>query len=338
LFPWSAFFPALARLDYKPATRAGQTRLLAVCWTGFLLVFLSFSTTQEYYSMPCYSALALLLGSAIVGGGAWIRRGMRLLSATAAAAATLAAVLLFLVRNLSTPGDISSALTQNPDAYRLALGHISDLTLASLAYLRMPLLLAGLACLVGAITAWRFSAHRAFLALAVMMALLAHAARFALVVFDPYLSSRPLAEALLRAPPGQLILDGEYYSWSSIFFYINRRALLLNGRVNDLEYGSYAPAAPAVFIDDAGFQRLCRSPERCYLVAAAPPSRLESLVGRGALHVVAESGGKLLLTNLPAASGERSPAPSGAGRSRTMAGLPRPGRGQPAANPSREAR
>ena len=35
-------------------------RLLALCWTGFILVFFTFSTTQEYYSMPCYPALALL--------------------------------------------------------------------------------------------------------------------------------------------------------------------------------------------------------------------------------------------------------------------------------------
>ena len=84
-----------------------------------------------------------------------------------------------------------------------------------------------------------------------MMVLFFHAARLALVVFDPYLSSRPLAEALLRAPPGKLIVDDQYYTFSSVFFYTNRRALLLNGRVNNLEYGSYAPDAPRdVFITD----------------------------------------------------------------------------------------
>ena len=40
-----------------------------------------------------------------------------------------------------------------------------------------------------------------------MMVLFVHAARLALVVFDPYLASRPLAEALNRAPRGTLILD-----------------------------------------------------------------------------------------------------------------------------------
>src|SRR5665213_2538079 len=77
LFPWSVYFPAVMKLSFKPVDRAGKTRLLALCWTGFLLVFFTFSTTQEYYSMPCYPALALLIGSALTEprAAAWIRKG-----------------------------------------------------------------------------------------------------------------------------------------------------------------------------------------------------------------------------------------------------------------------
>ena len=46
-----------------------------------MLVFFTFSTTQEYYSMPCYPALALLIGSAMAAGGAWVRWGTRVLCA-----------------------------------------------------------------------------------------------------------------------------------------------------------------------------------------------------------------------------------------------------------------
>ena len=84
----------------------------------------------------------------------------------------------------------------------------------------------------------------------------------ALVVFDPYMSSRPLAEALLRAPEGKLIVDHHYYTFSSIFFYTNRTALLLNGRINNLVYGSYAPGAPDVFIDDEQWKNLWLGKER----------------------------------------------------------------------------
>jgi 4-amino-4-deoxy-L-arabinose transferase-like glycosyltransferase len=294
LFPWSVYFPAAARLSYKPNDRAGRMRLLALCWTGFLLVFFTLSTTQEYYSMPCYPALALLLGCAMAEG-VWIRPAQKVVSAIAAACAIAVVAILFQVWSLPTPGDISNALTQHPEAYTLSLGHMQDLTLASFAYLRAPLILAGLAFAIGATAGWWWQPQFAFVA---MMVLFLHAARLAMVVFDPYLSSRPLAEALLKAPPGTLIEDDAYYTFSSVFFYANRTALLLNGRQTNLEYGSYAPDAPPVFIDDSDFAGLWRRAERYYLLVEGPSlPRIEKLAPKPALHVVAESGGKYLLTN-----------------------------------------
>ncbi len=114
----------MAKLSFKPSDRAGRTRLLALCFTGFLLVFFTFSTTQEYYSMPCYAALALLLGSAIATDDPWVRRGTRVLAVVSAFAAIAAFSILFLVRHTATPGDISDALTRNPAVYSLSLGHM----------------------------------------------------------------------------------------------------------------------------------------------------------------------------------------------------------------------
>jgi 4-amino-4-deoxy-L-arabinose transferase-like glycosyltransferase len=298
LFPWSVYFPAIAKLSFKPLDRAGKMRLLALCWTGFLLIFFTFSTTQEYYSMPCYPALALLLGSAMAAEGKWIRRGTYVLCGVAAAAAVVTLTLFFLVRNMPAPGDISTALSNHPAAYKLSLGHMEDLTIESFAYLRVPLLVAAGAFLVGALGAFRSAGSRAFLSAALMMVLFFHAAHMAMVVFDPYLSSRPLAEALLRAPEGELISARPYYAFSSIYFYTNRPALILNGRFNNLEYGSYAPGAPSVFIDDAQFKELWAKPERYYVVTwdTGVPA-LENLVGRDRLDVLATSGGKSILTN-----------------------------------------
>jgi hypothetical protein len=288
-------------LSFRPVDRAGRTRLLALCLTLFVLVFFTFSTTQEYYSMPCYPALALLLGSAMATEGRLIRWGTRALGLIAGCAAGIVFLLAFLVRNVSTPGDISTALSSNPAAYTLSLGHIEDLTLKSFAYLRGPLLLAGLAFLIGAVGAFRFRGQKAFLAAAIMMVVFFQAARSALVVFDPYMSSRPLARVLEQSPPGQLIVDHHYYTFSSIFFYTNRTALLLNGRFNNLVYGSWAPGAPPVFIDDTRFRNLWLGPGRCYIVASEEAlPRLQGLVGAPAIHVAARSGGKVLLTNQPA--------------------------------------
>jgi hypothetical protein len=248
--------------------------------------------------MPCYPALALLLGSAMAAEGKWIRRGTYVLCGVAAAAAVVTLTLFFLVRNMPAPGDISTALSNHPAAYKLSLGHMEDLTIESFAYLRVPLLVAAGAFLVGALGAFRSAGSRAFLSAALMMVLFFHAAHMAMVVFDPYLSSRPLAEALLRAPEGELISARPYYAFSSIYFYTNRTALILNGRFNNLEYGSYAPGAPSVFIDDAQFKELWAKPERYYVVTwdTGVPA-LENLVGRDRLDVLATSGGKSILTN-----------------------------------------
>lgn len=294
LFPWSVYLTSVPKLSYKPVDRAGRMRLLALCWAGFVLVFFTFSTTQEYYSMPVYPALALLLGSVMASPDSWTRTASKILAGIAGSAAVVIGAILWHVKALPTPGDISNALTQNPDAYTLSLGHMGDLTLQSFAYLRTPLIVAGIAFVVGAVGAWRMR----FLAIAAMMVIFLNAARLALVVFDPYLSSHPLANALLKAPPGQLIADNQYYTFSSVFFYTNRRALLLNGRVTNLEYGSYAPDAPDVFLDDNEFVKRWKTTERYYVLVEKPSvPRIENLVGKSELFVVKESGGKFLFTN-----------------------------------------
>ena len=297
LFPWSVYLPAVAKLSYKPADRAGRTRLLALCWIGFLMVFFTFSTTQEYYSMPCYPAMALLLGSAMAAGGVWVRRGTRVLGVIAACAAIAAVVIFLLVRHVATPGDISTALRHQGN-YSLSLGHMADITPVSFAYLRAPLVVVAIAFAIGAIGCWRAGSQRAFLAAALMMILFFHAARLAMVAFDPYLSSRPLAEALIESPPGELITQGFYWKFASVFFYTNRTGLLLSDRKMNLEYGADAPGAPDVFLNQAQFKDLWLAPQRYYLLAMQTElPRYQELVGASRMIVVRESGGKVLVTN-----------------------------------------
>jgi hypothetical protein len=309
LFPWSVYLPAIFRLSFKPSLaldRASRTRLLALSWIGFVMVFFTFSTTQEYYSMPIYPAVALLLGCALADGSAWIRNGTRALCVIAGLAAATVVGILFSVRGLPAPGDIASALSSHPAAYKLSLGHMEDLTIASFAYLRLPLALAAVAFLIGCFgtmrswfSSWaKSSSRQVYMAAALMMVVFFHAARLALVVFDPFMSSRPLANALLASPPGTLIVNHHYYQFSSVFFYTDRRALLLNGRFNNLVYGSYAPDAPAVFIDDADFVRRWEAPERCYFVVdKAGLARISEKVPPSDFFTVKASGGKFLFCN-----------------------------------------
>jgi 4-amino-4-deoxy-L-arabinose transferase-like glycosyltransferase len=301
-FPWSVFLAAASQpRRFLRSQKAQELGWVAILWIGFLLVFLSFSTTQEYYSMPCYPAFAVLLGAILAEGSEkLISAGYGILAGMGGMALLLSVIILYLVRNVPAGGDISSALTNNPEAYTLSLGHIQDLTVRSFAYLRGPLLMAGLAFGVGALLAWHFRRRPSGpIFLTLIMALFFHAANWALGVFNPYLSSRPLAEAIKAGPPGQLILEGHFYPASSVGFYTGRPALLLNGKVDNLVYGAAAPNAPPVFIDDAQLARLWKEPRRFYLVAPAESrQRLEKLLP-GALQVYVACGGKCVFTNHP---------------------------------------
>ncbi len=303
IFPWSFYLLSAPTLDYQPTSRAGRTRLMALCWIGAVMLFFTFSTTQEYYSMPIYPALALFVGSVLSNGGRWIRAATYALLATCAILFVALSTVLLSVWSIPAHGDISQALNQQPpEAYTLSLAHLRDLTLNAFAYLKLPLGLAALA-FGGCALALVFSRNhirRTVLVVAASMIVFFQAARIALVGFDSYLGSYPLARRLLESPPGQLIEADAYYAFSSVFFYTNRTALLLNGRVNNLEYGSYAPDAPKVFIDDTQFVSLWTQDSRCYLLAyGADVPHLEQLVGHANLHVVAENAGNYLLTNRP---------------------------------------
>jgi hypothetical protein len=109
-----------------------------------------------------------------------------------------------------------------------------------------------------------------------------------------------MVDKLQQSPPGTLIIDHHYYWFSSVFFYTGRTALLLNGRFFNLLYGSYAPGAANVFIDDGQFRTLWNSPQRYYIFAKdTQVDHLVSLVGKDKLNTVDLSGGKVLFTNHP---------------------------------------
>lgn len=300
LFPWSFYLAGAPGLTYEPESRARKTRLMAICWIGMVMLFFTFSTTQEYYSMPIYPALALLIGSSMRGGSRWVKAATWGLTAMSALLSFALGALLLRVWRLEAPGDISHALTQHPELYTLSMGHILDLTLGAFAYLKLPLAIAATGFGVIAVGAFIFrrNMRRIAVTVALGMIIFINAARIALIRFDNYLGSYPLAAALEAAPPGHLIEANAYYAFSSVFFYTGRTALLWNGRYNNLEYGSWAPDVPQVFIGDQEMVSLWTGQERCYLLTyAIEIPHLEQLVGRSNLRTVKENSGNYLLTN-----------------------------------------
>src|ERR1044072_5703148 len=262
--------------------------------------------------MPAYPAFALLIGHAISKAESQWREGKsrKLFSAMQITLAVLGLIILVAgaiafakTRSIAVEGDISETLTRNPEAYALSLGHVLDLTPQSFAALRIPVIGTALAFGIGAVAALVFrlrAKHMASnIALAVMMAAFFFFAHRALVAFEPYLSSRALAEAIEREykEGDVIIINGEYEGGSSINFYTRRMVRILNGRSANLEYGSYLKHAPQIFLNGDDLRNMWGGPDRVYLFTDS--SQLEKVTSNlsGAIHTLAERGGKLILKN-----------------------------------------
>jgi 4-amino-4-deoxy-L-arabinose transferase-like glycosyltransferase len=322
IFPWTFFMlsslrqvpihPRRWRAELDKETRAA---LLLAIWALAILVFFSFSTRQEYYVLPSLPALALLCGlwlnreEASEPGGPLRRSGMR--SSMAMLVLGVAAFVICLtIVTMSPPAppnvDFGDLLKKAPAMYKLSMGHLFDLTMGAMSVFRVPLILTGVGFLAGTFFNWLFrkkgSPLRGNLAICVMMVILFQAVHMALTVFSPVLGSKPLAMAIKKQyQPGDLIVvNGAYSVASSVNFYTGAQLHMLNGRFNDLWYGSLVPDSPAVFEDDASFAKLWQGPGRVFFFAANAKGveKLKSLPAP--YYEVAHSGEKAIYSNRPA--------------------------------------
>ncbi|HLG13074.1 MAG TPA: glycosyltransferase family 39 protein [Blastocatellia bacterium] len=315
LFPWSFFLPLAVKevpRRIRQLDSEGSVALFCWVWVAMIILFFSFSTTQEYYTMPAYPAMALLIARALTRaeGYAGERASTKLLPSMQAALTVLSVavfggsvVAYYLTRHAVVEGDISATLTRNPEAYALSLGHILDLTPQSVAALRFPIIGTGVVFLAGSVAALYFRLKRrhgaANVSLALMMAAFFFFANSALATFGPYLSSKALAEAIMREyKQGEVIvINGEYEGGSSINFYTREMVYILNGRTANLEYGSHFEDAPKIFLGDDDIARMWSASNRVYLFTDG--AAVETLTAKldGPVFRFAESGGKVILTN-----------------------------------------
>jgi len=85
------------------------------------------------------------------------------------------------------------------------------------------------------------------------------------------------------------------------------RTWLYNGRYNGLEFGSYYPDAPKIFLTDNDFPGIWRGPQRVFLFA--PQNLRREVLLRlppESSYLVAEIGGRALYVNRPLTPGQPS--------------------------------
>ena len=143
--------------------------------------------------------------------------------------------------------------------------------------------------------------YAATLAMALTMGLFLVAAHIALNRFDPYLSSRVLADQIRSQaqPSDQIMIYGDQAFGSSLLFYLRRPIDLVNGRTTSMWFGSTYPDAPKIFLDDKDLLRIWNSSSRVFLfVPAYERATVDALITSQKV-VTAESSGKVIYSNRP---------------------------------------
>ncbi len=319
LLPWSAFLvQAAAAVPWRrtPSLTSEQRPTLMLGIAAALpMVFFSFSTRQEYYVLPSLPFLAMLLGR-------WLDReaaeaeeartpaplhtaGMRSAVVLLVFGSVALLVCSYFLLHTSAPTgyeDLSVLLQQNPGEYALSFGHFLDLNARSMGLFRLPLAIAGAALFAGPLAAWwlrsHYRTHAANLVLLATAFAFLMASHIALTTFSPVLSSKQLADAIrAQQRPGELVMiNDEYEAGSTLGFYLQRSDIhILHGHSANLWYGSFFTDAPPIFETDLSLRARWLTSQRIYLWTA--PEKLPKLPVR--TYVVAEGGGKMIVSNQP---------------------------------------
>jgi len=316
LVPWAVFLPQALRevplrwrLLRAPMDRRQKANLLFFLWALVILLFFSFSTRQEYYTIPALPGVALLAGgwlsreSAADGSEADRRAGRissLILMVVGVVAAALGLALLSLTHPPQAGADLADLLKKNPQDYDFSLGHVLDFTPQALGMFRGPLLGASLSLLLGAVLNWwmRRRGRPAWgnAVLSIMMVALLTCVHVSFARFSPILSSHDLAVAIQKEyQPGDLIvIDGEYHQASTLNFYTHVPVRVLHEPSGNLWYGEKFPDAPHVFETPQSFAVLWSGQARVFLwTDQEDPKELAGMPH----FLLARSGGKAIFTN-----------------------------------------
>jgi 4-amino-4-deoxy-L-arabinose transferase-like glycosyltransferase len=320
--PWCIFlFPALREIPWRPHSwrkdmdPRSRAFLLVALWGLVVMAFFSFSSRQEYYSLPAVPAVALL-------AAAWMEREElspqrsveRLwgkwmsvpLTLFALAGAGVAFALFALSKPFPPGTDIDKVLTVHPGRYKLSLGHLHDLTLASFGLFHTPLMVMGIALSAGTLLAlfwrWRGSPWKSNMALTVMMVLALFAVHRGLDIFSPEISSKRLAVDIERyyKPGDEIVINGHYAFGSTLNFYTGHHVDVVFGGTNDFWFGSLFPDVPHVIWTKKFFDSQWNSSRRVFLFTQDfDRERILAGLNPQTLHVVGHEGDKVVYTNHP---------------------------------------
>jgi len=271
-FPWGVF--VLARL--APGTPAqARWRPLIVIWALVIVGLFSLSRFKhEYYALPAFPALAILVGAAWAGGrdiGRWLGAGL--------VGSVLGGAGAIWIGGGLTPEQAMAGLAELNVYYRILREQGVPFPFASARPFGLLLQALGLTLILGWgiatlcwVRGWRRSALGALVAVAagitgLLLALLG--------LIAPHHSAREVSRAIVAeaGPDDVIVIEGSLEYSPAIPFYTGRRALLVNGDVGYFSFASKLPEAQGVFLDTQALRRLWAGPRRVFLVIRQAPAR-----------------------------------------------------------------
>ena len=195
------------------------------------------------------------------------------------------------------------------------MSHFFDLTGPSFAALRLPAIIAAIALLIGPAVGWLLRIHGRHLAATVSVAVTASvflvAAHIAFARFEPMLSSKQLADTILRdgSPTDTFIVYGDQSDASSVIFYthdfLRKPALLVeeqcsqHGEGSSQLWGSCYPDAPHIFLSEDALSKLWGTGPRKWLFAQDTYQNKAEQLLAGRLYPVQSIADKALWTDRP---------------------------------------
>jgi 4-amino-4-deoxy-L-arabinose transferase-like glycosyltransferase len=315
----------VARLKFRV-----RSAWLLSLFAGFTLLFFAISTNQEYYTFPAWTPILMLIAGVMAGieerrgpegqepllSQKWLSSAQALFSVAGILIAVALGWGLWQSRNLPFVPDIGTLLAhRDVGGYTLSTSHLFDLTGPSFAALRLPAILAALALLIGPAFGWilrlRGRQMAATVCVALTFAVFLIAAHIAFARFEPMLSSKQLADTILRkgSPSDSFIIYGDQSDASSVVFYthkfLGKPAYIVlepcspHGNGSSLVWGSCYPDAPHIFLSDDQLAKMWGTGDRKWLFAqdTNQPKAEQLLSGR--LYPVQSIADKALWTDRP---------------------------------------
>ena len=296
-FPWSVF--ALAR-SAPSATPGARWRPLLFVWLVAVLVFFAVSRSKlEYYALPAFPALAMMVGGAWASGrdvGRWLVAGAVGSIAVGVAALWMGARL--------TPDGTLAGLAELNVYYRILREQGQPLPFPSAQPFALLLQGLGLVLIAGwsmAVLAWWRARRRLAFGLVTGTGVAIAALIVQLLyVIEPHHSAAAVSSAITAAatPADVVAHEGSLEYSAALPFYTGRRVLVVNGERGDLETASRRPEGRGWFIDTAGLARRWQEGPRIFLVTQR--ARAQSVVTAlppASVHLLGQYGSRWLYSN-----------------------------------------